>query len=990
MASVGTVYMDVAYNVGQISKDLTGITAAASARAASVATRTFDQAFVAIGSKAASLGKDMTTHLSLPIVGLGALAVREFTGYEKALTNIQGLVGASREQTQSYAEDIRRIGVEFGIGAQAAGEALYFITSSGFEGAAAIQVLEESSKAAATGLGEVPVIADLVTSAITAYGASNLSAAEAVDILTVAVREGKGDPAELAGAMARVLPIASQLGVSFDQVAGAFASMSLTGADANEVATQVRQIMASLLTPTKEGEEALLAVGTSYAEIRNEIAQRGLLPALESLKQKLGDNSEATAAVFGDVRALTGIYTILGENLDSTRQTFAATADATGALDDAFAVTEQSAAFKLDTALASLQDTLVELGAVAVPVVEKMASGAATLAKGFDLLPGPVQSVVVGLAGVVAIAGPLLYVGGKLASAIGKITQAGERLVNASIDKAVGSIGRTSESAAPAVGGLSNRMSRFTSIATAGTIAVTGLAAAWGLWDSARRDAEAAASSTGNSITDSILKADDIDAAQRKLDELRRQIEGLRAEAAKATDGSLGLDDLTEVDFRADVEAAIPGYEAIADAQQRLIDQSKELAPLTGRTADEMRSWLAEQALAGTTFDSTQQALEAYLGAVSKGEIVVEDAAAAQTRANAAYDQQRQAVSGLMSAYLGAIDGGRAYEDALAGIGDAQRAAEQATHGVTTAQRAYRDSLRSVEDAQDSYHDSLEDVADAQRDVADAQRRLDESLNGPSEDDELSLEAARIRLEEARRAMNPEGGFEDDLERRRAALALRQAELDLARLEEQVAGRPEEAALELAEAQDRLTDAQSAEEEAARRVADANLGVAEAARGVRDAQYDQAKATEAIRDAQDDATRAAFDLYNKQGDLQQIMRDETGASQGLLDELTLLKDMYPELAGAIQPYIDKLRILQALRDAASGRVAVGPDTRPRDPADLGWNTQNGVGSNALIGGDGLARGNGVTIVNDMNGLPPEEALLMSERRQSYDLSLLDG
>lgn len=989
MASVGTAYMDVAYNVGQISKDLTGVTAAASARAASVATRTFDQAFVAIGSKAAALGKDMTTHLSLPIVGLGALAVREFTGYEKSLTNIQGLVGASREQTQAYAEDIRRIGVEFGIGAQAAGEALYFITSSGFEGAAAVNVLEESAKAAATGLGEVPVIADLVTSAITAYGASNLSAAQAVDILTVAVREGKGDPAELAGAMARVLPIASQLGVSFDQVAGAFASMSLTGADANEVATQVRQIMASLLTPTKEGEEALLAVGTSYAEIRNQISGQGLLPALEALKQKLGDNAEATAAVFGDVRALTGIYTILGENLDSTRQTFAETASATGALDEAFAVTEQSSAFKLDKALSSLQDTLVELGAVVVPVVEKMAQGATALAKGFDVLPGPVQSAVVGLAGVVAIAGPIIYVGGKMASAIGKITQAGERLVNSSIDKAIGSIGRTSESAAEGVGAASGRLSNFAKIATAGTIAVTGLAVAWGMWNS-EREKSAGLSGSANDRILGALGDNTVDQTKRSLAELRDQVAKIDDELANSSEWAVW-----DEDKRADLTKFRNDLVETGNVMANQIVQAEALAAATGGNVDSIAQWLAKQQQAGTVYKTSEEALAAYIAAVGAGEVVIEDAAAAQSRANAEYDRQRQAVQGLQSAFLGAIDGGRAYQDALDGIGDAQRNAERATQSVASAQRAYRDSLRAVEDAQDSYSDSLDGVADAQQKVADAQRRLDEALNGPSEDDQLSLEAARIRLEEARRAMNPEGGFEDDLARRRAALNLRQAELDLARLEEQIAGRPADAALELADAQDQLAQAQSSAEDAAQRVADANEGVRAAAVGVRDAQYEQVKATDAISDAQDNAARAAFDLYTKQGDLQQVMRDETGAAAGLLDELLFLQGAYPGLAGAIQPYIDQLRILQGLRDAASGRVPVGPDTRPRDPGDLGWNrlpSSQPLGNSVMPDGNVVgASGNGGPVFNyDLNGLPAEEALIMAERRQSYDLSLLDA
>src|SRR5690606_4844492 len=108
------------------------------------------------------------------------------------------------------------------------------------------------------------------------------------------------------------------------------------------------------------------------------------------------------------------------------------------------------------------------------------ASGLATL---FEKLPGPVKSVAVGLAGVVAVAGPLLFVGGKIVSTYGQVV----RLMSTGgrgITAGVASIGKTSEMTADQVGGLSTKMSGFAKAATAGTIAVAGLAAAWEMWNS--------------------------------------------------------------------------------------------------------------------------------------------------------------------------------------------------------------------------------------------------------------------------------------------------------------------------------------------------------------------------------------------------------------------------------------------------------------------------------------------------------------------------
>ena len=70
-------------------------------------------------------------------------------------------------------------------------DAMFFIQSAGLRGAAAMETLEASAKAAAVGLGDTSTIADLATSALNAYGAENLSATAATDVLAAAVREGE-------------------------------------------------------------------------------------------------------------------------------------------------------------------------------------------------------------------------------------------------------------------------------------------------------------------------------------------------------------------------------------------------------------------------------------------------------------------------------------------------------------------------------------------------------------------------------------------------------------------------------------------------------------------------------------------------------------------------------------------------------------------------------------------------------------------------------
>src|SRR5690606_29051330 len=150
-------------------------------------------------------------------------------------------------------ETVMGLAGETGRAPQELAEALYFVRSSGIEGAVALEVLERSAVAAAAGLGDTGAIADAVTSAINAYGAEVITAAEATDVLVATAREGKAEPAELASQMGRLLPVASELEISFSDVGAGLAALSNTGNDAAASATRLGDIMAKLLRPSQQG-----------------------------------------------------------------------------------------------------------------------------------------------------------------------------------------------------------------------------------------------------------------------------------------------------------------------------------------------------------------------------------------------------------------------------------------------------------------------------------------------------------------------------------------------------------------------------------------------------------------------------------------------------------------------------------------------------------------------------------------------------------------
>ena len=302
------------------------------------------------------------------VVGLKS-AASAAVDFEREATKLQTQIGLSADAADELSDAARRIGVETGIGAQAAVEASFFIASAGLRGQVAMEALEFSAQAARVGLGETSVVADLLTSAMNAYGHEVLGAEHATDILLAAVREGKAEAPQFAGALGAVLPIAAEMGITFDQVAGATAAMTRTGTDAATASTQLRSIMASLIRPSQGAEQAMAEFGLSAEGVRRQIREEGLFEALVSMREAIGDNDEGLARIFPNIRAFVGVLDLTGASVEANAATMDALADSAGGLSDALEIVGDTGADAAARFSAAWQEVRLEIGNTVMPAL---------------------------------------------------------------------------------------------------------------------------------------------------------------------------------------------------------------------------------------------------------------------------------------------------------------------------------------------------------------------------------------------------------------------------------------------------------------------------------------------------------------------------------------------------------------------------------------------------------------------------------------------
>lgn len=121
------------------------------------------------------------------------------------------------------------------------------IISAGFDVQTSLATLQPTLKAAKAGFTEAGIAADAATNIMGSTGI--LDATKVYDVLFATLNKGKAEFADIANYLPKIIPGARQVGVTFEQTAGAYAFLTATGLKAESASTALANAMKSLSDP---------------------------------------------------------------------------------------------------------------------------------------------------------------------------------------------------------------------------------------------------------------------------------------------------------------------------------------------------------------------------------------------------------------------------------------------------------------------------------------------------------------------------------------------------------------------------------------------------------------------------------------------------------------------------------------------------------------------------------------------------------------------
>lgn len=358
--------------------------------------------------------------------------------FEYSIAKVQSIAQVSESDLRGMSEGIRQVGQEMGYGANEIAEATYQAISASVDASEAVGFVEDATRLARAGFTESATAVDVLTTAINAYGKEANTSKHIADDLITTQNLGKTTVAELAQSMGTVIPTASALGVSLDQLSSMYVLMTKQGINTANATTYIRAMMNEL---SDSGSDLSDTLGNLTGHTFGELMSMGY--TVGDVMQILGDsvdgNSEAFKNLFSNVRAGLGGLSLFNQGADAFNDAMVAMQTNTGATDKAFQTMADTAEMTNQRLTVSVENFKIAVGEALSPALDEFKEGGIGILETITNIAKENPTLVSALAGAAAGIATLATVVTGAAVAIGILRLAfGDAVGAATVFAAVG------------------------------------------------------------------------------------------------------------------------------------------------------------------------------------------------------------------------------------------------------------------------------------------------------------------------------------------------------------------------------------------------------------------------------------------------------------------------------------------------------------------------------------------------------------------------
>ncbi len=375
------------------------------------------------GQNISKFGQSLTTHVTLPIVGMGTVAVTKFAEVDKTMQLTNATMGNTADQADMLNKAMQDAAANSTFGMSDAAEATLNFARAGLKADEAAAALAPAMNLAAGEGGDLNTVSAGLVGTINGFGDSFDNTAKYADVFAAACNNSALDVNSLAESFSVAAPVFATAGMGVEDAALYMGVMANNGIDANVAANSLKTGMARLVTPAKQVAEMMEQLGISVTNADGSFKdtmtiQKELHDTFAGLSES--EQMAAASAIFGknQMAPWLALINTAPEEVGKLDSSLRNSTETTRQMADAMMGGFGGSIEKLKSSLDVLMTSLGQLAATYLqPVIDKVQG----LVDAFNGMDSSQKDQVVRWAAIAAAIGPGIMVFGKVISVIGTV-----------------------------------------------------------------------------------------------------------------------------------------------------------------------------------------------------------------------------------------------------------------------------------------------------------------------------------------------------------------------------------------------------------------------------------------------------------------------------------------------------------------------------------------------------------------------------------------
>jgi TP901 family phage tail tape measure protein len=247
-------------------------------------------------------------------------AIGDAVDFQKAIAEIE-TIGREMGGFENISNVVRRISDEFNVELGDTAEAVYQVISNQIaQSADAVeQFTNSAAKFSKVTKTDLATSVNLLSGTLNAFGKTVADTEDVAAKFFKTIELGRTRAEELAQGYGTVAPTAEKLGIAFEEINAAMATLTIQGIQTDKAFTQVRGLMQSFLKPTTDMTNAMRQLGFATGEQLLEAYD--LQEALRAVVGTTDGTAASVAKLIPRIRGLTGGLGLVGDEAEHFTKT---------------------------------------------------------------------------------------------------------------------------------------------------------------------------------------------------------------------------------------------------------------------------------------------------------------------------------------------------------------------------------------------------------------------------------------------------------------------------------------------------------------------------------------------------------------------------------------------------------------------------------------------------------------------------------------------